>query len=321
MVDHQAKSTFRKSLVKWLQNIVAIAIVIWFIAYVWNNQDFLRQIANVGIEDAALLSVLIILTWFSASTQSYILFRASGAGIGYIESFILSTASTFGNYLPMRAGTLVRAHYMKSVHGLSYVNFGSVFSLRLVLTVIASGLIGLAATMYLAVVTDRLSIELLLFFLACTLIPFGVYLWNPAKSTATKGRIHGLWQRFTDGFHQLKNQPKTAALCLFAILAQNLLLALRFYIASKAVGMEIDLAIILTLVPLATLVSFTAITPGGIGMRESIMGYATYATGTQFSQGLFIGTIDRIMMLIMTAILGSVSFIWIWMRVNRSSKT
>ena len=311
----------RDSLIIWIQNIVAIGIVVWFISYVWNNQDFLHQAADISLKDAGLLALLIILTWLSASTQSYVLFRACGAKIGYIESFILSMAAAFGNYLPMRAGTVIRAHYMKSVHQLSFMAFGSIFSLRLVLTIIASGLIGLTATFYIALVDDRLSIELLLIFLACALIPFTVYLWKPTVTDRSKGRAYRLWQQFSDGFHHLKDQPLIAVYCLIAILFQNFFLALRFYIASHAVGMEVDLAVILTLVPLANLVSFMAITPGGIGMRESIMGYATYATDMQFSKGIFIGTIDRIMLLLMTALLGSISFIWIWFRINRQGKT
>jgi len=323
MVDYHPNSAIsnRKPLIAWTQNFIAIGIVVWFVSYVWNNQEFLRQAADFSPKDAGLLALLIILTWLSASTQSYILFRASGAKISFIENFILSTASTFANYFPMRAGSLVRAHYMKSVHQLSFTIFGSIFSLRLLLTIVASGLIGATATLYTAMTGGRLSVELLLIFSACMLTPFIVYLWNPSGASTTKGRIHRLWRRFSDGFHHLKNQPFIAGSCLIAILVQNLFLALRFYIAAHAAGIEVELHVILTLVPLANLVSFTAITPGGIGMRESIMGYATYATGTQFSKGLFIGTIDRIMLLIMTVLFGSISFIWIWMRVNRLGKT
>jgi uncharacterized membrane protein YbhN (UPF0104 family) len=318
---HKTHSSFRTKLITWVQNFVALGIVVWFVVYLWTSQEFLHQAASISARDAGVLSILIVFTWFTASSQGYVLFRASGARIGFFESFVLSAATSFGNHLPMRAGTLVRAHYMKSVHKMSYVVFGSIFSLRLVLTVITSGLIGFSTVTYIALSNGRFSIELLLIFLACAVVPFTVYFWKPTDSAAAEGRISKLWQEFAEGFHHLKDQPRIAIWCALLILAQNLLFATRFYVAARATGMEIDLVIILVLVPIATLVSFTAVTPGGIGFRESIMGYATFATGLQFSNGLFIGTIDRIMLLILTIVFGSSAFIWIWLRVNRLNKT
>lgn len=299
-----------------LQNLIGLFILGWFVWYLWQQRQLLAAIDSVAIGDGVRLAGLIIVGWLVTSAQSYVLFRRAGASIGFWESYVLTLASSFGNYLPLRAGTMVRAYYMKSRHQLEYMHFGSVFGLRLVLLLIASGLVGGAAILLLPGQVGEAA-PLLALFCVMVLGPSLLYLWQPAV-VQTNGRIYRLWQQFAAGINQLKSKPSISFICLVLVVCQLLLLAWRFQFAASILGHSVGLSVVLIWVALASVASFVAITPGGLGVRESLMGYATLVTGGGFSLGLLVGSVDRVLLLLLTALLGGVSFVWLWWQLNRA---
>ncbi len=313
--DNDSRSLIQR-LISWAQNLFALLILIGFAWYIWGHRSLFFEALELDVFDALLIAALILVTWVISGTQSLVLFRAAGCNIGFWESCTLTVASGFGNYLPMRAGTIVKAHYMKSVHNMTYTRFASVFGIRLLLTLIASGLIGLCGTLAIAHFEGRVSIELMLIFLVSACTPCLAYFWEPDGSRAVTGRIGRVWRNFSDGFKQLKEQPTVGLISLVLILLQYIVLGARFYIASAATGGEVSVALISLLVPLAVVSSFAALTPGGLGVREAIMGYATFAVGMPFSQGIFVGTIDRGILLLMIAAFGSMGFLWLWSNIR-----
>jgi len=138
------------------------------------------------------------------------------------------------------------------------------------------------------------------------------------KRPEQSGRIRKLLQDFFDGIATLRSRPKTSILVLLAIVLQNVLIGLRFFIAAKMIGAEMSVSLLLLLAPLANLTGFVAITPGGVGIRETLMGYVTYAIGDSFSYGAFVGTVDRALLLAVVSVVGGACFLLVWRRVKRA---
>ena len=317
----EASTQTRRRWLAWVQNLLGAAVLIGFGHYLWGRREHFASVLAISVGDVALLIATTLVTWMAASTQSWVLYRASGARVGFCESFVLATATGFGNYLPARIGTIARAHYLKSVHGLRYARFGSIQGIRTVQMVVATGLTGIAGTLGVAASGGRLSLELLAVFAVLCCLPVLAWLWRPPPTRAGAGRIRRIVNDFVEGFAQLRARPGVSLVALALVLIQLVSLAVRFLIAAHAIGAEPSVAVLLLWAPLAALSLFAALTPGGLGIREAIMGYATFATGASFDEGLYVGTLDRAVLLGMMALFGSASFITVWARIRRAERT
>ena len=302
-----------------LQNLIGAAVLFGFGYYLWRHRAHFASVLDVSVLDVLVLGALVVVTWVVTSAQSWLLYRASGIRVGFWESVVLAVATAFGNYLPARVGTIARAHYLKSIHGMRYARFVSVSGIRTVLMVVATGLAGILGTVGIFVGGGPLSVELLLLFSALCIAPVLAWVWRPPARTEGAGRIRRILHDFAEGFAQLRARPGISGAVLVLVMTQYASLALRFFVAARATGGDVPTTLLLLMAPLAALVSFTAITPGGLGLREAVMGYASFATGTSFANGLYVGTLDRAVLLGMMAVFGSASFLTIWTRIRRAS--
>lgn len=311
----------KATLLKLVQNLVGTAILVGFVAYLWSNRALFDEVSRFTVADVFLCVLLIIATWVTTSAQSYVLFRASQCEIRFLECVVLTVASIFGNHIPLRIGTVARIHYMKLVHELDYVTFVSISSIRLVLTMISAGALGLAAVLVMVYRGNPLSFELLAIFTAFTIGPGLVYLLAPKRVEFRHQNVFfRALNKLIVGIQVLKEQPRVGLVCLSLIGFQHLLVGARFLLVAHLIGQSLEPSTAAVLVSVTSISNFLAVTPGGIGVRESVMGYATLATGANFTQGLMTGAVDRVILLALVALLGGASFLSVWVRLNRFSQ-
>jgi len=269
----------------------------------------------------ALLVAIILSTLVFNALQMWFLLRASNLCIGFGESFALGCAAGFGNYMPMRAGTVIRAHYLKSVHGLRYTRFASIAGIRTLITILATGAIGLIGTVAAAASGGRLSWVLLICFCLMLSLPVLAWVVRVPQLREGPGRLRRIAVDFLQGADMLRKQPKTGVAVFFAVLLQQISLVARFHVAATATGgPPPPLALLLLLSAVAAFASFAALTPGALGIREAAMGGATYAVGGSFSQGILLGTVDRAVFMAVTAIVGGACFPYVWRRVQNAAR-
>jgi uncharacterized membrane protein YbhN (UPF0104 family) len=103
---------------------------------------------------------------------------------------------------------------------------------------------------------------------------------------------------------------------LLLAVSMQLALGLRLYISFDAFQAQTSPWLLILLAPLVVLVSFIAVTPGGLGVREAAIGYVAFATGYDFNLGLFAGSLDRAVILALTLAIGAPSFVYIWRRLG-----
>ena len=94
----------------------------------------------------------------------------------------------------------------------------------------------------------------------------------------------------------------------------------RFVVSADALELDMPLSSLFLMAPLAALMSYMAITPGGLGLREAVMGFVTTNLGFSFAEGMFVGAVDRAILLGIVTILGGLAFWVLWVRVKLSSK-
>jgi uncharacterized protein (TIRG00374 family) len=313
----------RKLWLLWLQSIGGLIIVAGFGYYLWVNRSEFLALLDLSYLEIGLLVSLIFVNWILNSYQGYVLNKAAGINIGFWENFVLMRAAMFGNYLPARPGTIIRAHYLKSIHGLRYARFGSIFLVTTVLTVIVAGFCGLVAAIWLALSGANLSTELIAIFAVLLFAPGITYLMVKSSSNQEKSKVWviGRLQDMLEGFRQLRAKPGLGLTIIIFLLLQYVVLSGRFYVAAKITGSTLPLPMFVLMAPLAALMTYISFTPGALGLREAIMGFATYAAGMTFAQGIFIGTVDRVVLLVMDAAVGGLAFIWVWRELNKKTQT
>lgn len=310
-------SPWRRSLLVG-QNLLGAIIVVGFAHHLWQRRAHFESVSSVSVGHIAALAGVIIVTWTISAAQNGLLYRASGVRMGFVENWLLTLGSGFASYLPLLAGTVVRVHYMKSVHGLRYARSGSISWLRTLLVTLSTGLLGLIGTLTLALTGKPLSPALLILFGSMFVFPLVAFCW-PAPRGAPEGPLLGMiYHDFMAGLSILRRQHRTSASVLLLILLQQLCLGVRFFIAAQATGQAASLPLLCILAPLAVFASFISITPGALGLREGVMGAATYAAGAQFQSGLYVGTLDRAVLLGMVGTFGGMSLTYLWLRIRRA---
>ncbi len=307
---------------KLAKNLIAALIVAGFCWYLWDHRADVGKTLQASPLQILGIVMLIMLGWAIAGTQTAIIYRSMRLRVTIWEGVMLTAAGGFGNYLPMRAGTLVRAHYLKEVHGLGYARFGGITGLRTLLTLIAAGVAGMLGLCAIALRQDGGgSPPLALFFGAMILLPISLMLVPLPKWSWMPLRLRGLAHDFSDGYDALRRQPWVGFSVVILFLAQYAALGLRFLISGSAIGAEMDVVVVMMMAPLAALTQFASITPGGIGLREAVMGYVAMSLGHSFADGVFIGAIDRALLLLVTGAFGGFAFYWLWRVIRRREDT
>jgi uncharacterized protein (TIRG00374 family) len=298
-----------------LRNIFGAIILVGFVIYLWEHREQFVETLEVRTIDLAVLGALTLSSWAAVAAQNCLLYRAMGLEFGFAESFVISSASGFGNYLPFRPGTLLRAHYLKRVRGLRYTHFGSVFVVRTVFFTATTGVTGLLCLAWISWRRGAFSAGLGLAFLALAIAPVTTLLCIPKLSAWAPRRLRHLALEFHEGVHQIRGAVLASVLVVILVLVQFFLLGARLHIAARAVGSDLEIVVFVLLAVVGTLMGFIALTPGSLGIREAVMGYVTFALGDGFAQGAYVGVIDRAVSLALTATIGAAAFLFVWRRL------
>ena len=305
---------------RWLQDVFGSAVLVGFIYYLVTHRAEAEEVLRASRQDLAVLTALVLVTLAINLVQNVALIRRLGVELTWAEGFVLTFATNFGNYLPMRAGNLIVAHYLKSVHGLPYAHYGSLFGVRLLITLFGIGLLGTSATVYVWMSLERLSLTLLAMFAALMATAALVWLVPLPKREDGSGRLRRTIDEAVLGATRLRRDPALGVLVLATIVLQQATLVARFYFGTRALGTEPPLAYLLLLSPVASLASLAAFTPGALGMREAAMGAATYAIGASFNSGMAVGTLDRSVLFGVVLSFGIFCFPYAWLAIRRAER-
>jgi uncharacterized membrane protein YbhN (UPF0104 family) len=310
----QSKHMF---LLKLLLMIIAAG---WLVYYIVHNWNIFKTVLDVSSIHVVAIAIGIFLNWFINSTQIFILLRAKGIRIGFLENFTLLTASTTLNYLPVKAGVIMRLLYLKSVHALQYAHFGSIFAIRTTLLLVTTGLIGCAGMVGLSISGDGFNIKMMLAF--CTIIFLSITaIFVPIpKLKNNNTRLSRIWTDFITDFEILRGNPLTSIKVIILIFIQFSIQSGRFYFAFDAVQFNPSPWFLLFIGPLTVLMALVAFTPGNLGFREAIIGCFSLIAISDFNIGILAGAVDRVVLLVMTFTFGIFCVVRIFMRFAFISK-
>lgn len=303
---------------KHLQHILGFLILTIFIVYLWKQRESLLSSLDASWYQIFGIAICVIITWILNSIQAYFLIKDQCDSIGFWETYWVLAASVFANFLPFRAGTIFRIHYFKTVHGLLYAHSLSVIGIRVVIVLCISGLAGVLGVAGIYASTGYFSLEMIVCCAAMILISCIAYFFPPPRSLDPKGFISRVWTDFANGFAALREMPSTTVKVGAVAILQMVFMAIRIWISLDILDVHPTPYVLFALAPLSVLSLYIALTPGGLGIREGIMGYIMLASGYDFSTGIFAGTVDRAVQMILAFLCGIVGFIYSWKNLRKA---
>jgi uncharacterized protein (TIRG00374 family) len=310
---------FRISVRKLIEYVASIAIVGWLLWYLWEQRQTIAQSLNLSTWHVVGISLGILLTWYLNGLQQRLLLKKAGVRISQKEAFLLIAATGLGNLLPMRVGTGLRLHYLKTLHAFRYIHSGSLAGVSMVLMIVSTGILGIAGIVGLLFGGQTVDWELTLVFIAMTVFALVILRLPLPQSQRSHKLLFRLWNDFSCDYKKMSSDPRITLKIILLMLMQYLCVAIRFYISFDAIGMSPSMWLYLVMAPVSVLATIASITPGGLGVREGVIAYIALAVGYQFENGLIVGAVDRIVLLSLTVLVGSVSITYVLTRIHRSA--
>lgn len=295
--------------------------------YIISSDGELGRLTHLALPQILLLVVLVIIGHVMSAIKIQLSARLFAVDLSTFDAVMLVESGNLFNFLPFSAMS-VRALYLKRVHGLKYVDFGmSTFALIIAALVSAGfwGLLGLLH-IYLRGISNP-SFFLLFAFLLYLLVPIVAFLivWLFRKrfySFATSFQalpdwFHMLLQSALSGVDIILAHPGVLFRFFVLSLTANLSVSVRFWLIGMWLGYPVDFASGLVLWNLNQVTSIFALLPSGaIGFREALTGLGATGLGVAAISGVLVSSVDRMVTLLLSIVLGSLSLLILRRRVT-----
>lgn len=284
-------SRFIKQLTKLL---IQLGVLTYIVYYIVTRREELVRLWELDLTDTVAVFALVVLGNIVRSWELRYILGNLNTNILFSESFYVTVGSALLNYLPMNAGTLLKARILKKHRSLKYAHFVSVMGVTILITLLAGGILGLIATTVSGTVTRADGIVPGAFFL-CSIIAPLVILHIPASVIEHhRGWVWTALRDLLTGWEQIRKNG-LGLLVVFAVAVMKLLtIALRLWICFNAVGIKMTLLGSVMFAVVSNLLMLVNITPGSLGVRELLIAGIAQFTGFSFESGLFAASLDRL---------------------------
>ncbi|HMB54059.1 MAG TPA: lysylphosphatidylglycerol synthase domain-containing protein [Thermoanaerobaculia bacterium] len=296
-----------------LKAVVGLALLAVIAVYVYRHADMLSRLPALSVGAWAAIVALTAGIGTTSVLAVQRMLNAVGAGVRFGEMFLLHNAAYLLNLLPAKAGTVLRATYLKRRHDFSFARFG-VFAVGLtLLTVLVSSAIGLASllTVY---GLDSLAGRVFAALLAASVTASALLLLVPLPTPRWSGRLGGALREFVASRGELVRRPRALLGPGAWLLCGYLLTTARLGVIYQGVGLSPHLGGLLLLGALGQVSTVVNLTPGGLGVRELLLGGGAAVLGVPVEVGLLVALIERSVGLVWSVVVGIPSAVWVWRR-------
>lgn len=289
---------------KFILSIVLTTVfLIWVIYYLSLNQNYLSILKNLDPKYLIMIILLDIVSLYQNGLFLKIITEAFSIKIK--EHFAIATSTAFYNLiLPLRGGSVVRAIYMKKIHGQLYSQFISSLMGNYIIILLVGSIFALITFAVLYTTKKIINIPIIVTFLF--IFSFTLYLSIGGKIPTFKNKILGKLNNVITGWHQItthpKMIPKLVANTIIAFFIESLKVKLIFY----SLGIDISLFESLYFATVSVLASFINITPGSLGISEGLFMISSTILHIPPQIGLLAAIINRLLNTIVILILGPI---------------
>ena len=296
--------------------IFSLGIISGFIYYLFVNSEKYLNLLRLSPLYIALLFLLACTSPFLNGAINTLMFRGLGANLSHREGILLAAVSTLANQLPVSGGVITKGFYLKRKYDISYAKFLSAMLALFFCTVAVYGLLGLI-------------ILLQWTFLKQIRVP--PPLWIGFGGMLSVLLVFGLPVQQV-GFPQFMRKWLTQALTGWSIISRNLplilkllgiqttmmiLLAVRYWLAFHMLAQDVTIGQVLLFSCATILTNLVSFVPGGLGVREAIVGGIAFSLGFDSGTSVVAIGLDRLVATIVILIAGWIGSLMLGREISK----
>lgn len=294
---------------QWISLFLGIVVLTAFILFLWYHRQEFSALRSMRLGDLAILSWACVLSVALLGATLNVCSDIFGVRLKLWEWLALASVGGLAGYLPFGGALLVRGGYLRQRHHLPLTQFAGAMAGMLLITFFTSGLMGAMVLGWLYAHHQAFSLPLLAAFLAMALGSGGLmffsrwvleYLTRYGPSQDWKRHLF----RVLEGWLTLRQHPQAIGSLFILNLLIFLCFGLRLYYAGRMLSYNLPFSHGLLMGPLAQLSQLVNILPGGLGVKEGLIGLTSQLLGQSWSQGLLIAALDRLVSMFWVFLLG-----------------
>lgn len=213
------------------------------------------------------------------------------------EWFGLAAITAMGNYLvPFRGGAASKALYLKKKHNFPYTTFLATFSAYYLLVFSVGSVLGLLTLTLLHLTHQLTDWRLFLFFLIVGLAIWGALRFSDYIPQGDS-RFFKRWRNLNQGWQHIKGNKAFLVKIVSIIFLLYMAGSLQFYYVYRAISHEIPYLAALFIAILTSFSLFISITPGNLGVQESVIAIISKLLGLGFNEGLLVAGLLRVVLI------------------------
>ena len=268
-------------------------------SFIGNNLNQIKRILEVSINNFIIISLLVIATIVNNGLKNKVLISQFNIHLNKKEWFGLSVVNTFWNYLPFQGGLIAKGAYLKRQYNFPYSTYLATITASYVITFAVLGFLGIVGLIIFYIKSHLFLINIFFIYILIFLIPliFIVYIYVK-KNIKFK---HLIFNRIYEGLRTVFANKVIMSQLILIDIATVILYTLRLVSSGYALGYHIPILFYFLVTPVAVLSIFTSITPGGLVIREALIGIFASWMGVNVTNSVIVSILDR-----------SVSIIWIF---------
>lgn len=287
-----------------IQALLVIIITAAFVLYIKKNFGQIKEAISIKPYFLALLVLLNIANKVFLGLKTKRILRSFNINLVFKEWFGMSCVNNFYNYLAPKSGTAACGLYLKSRYNLDYHKYMSVLITTGLITILTSGLIGFAVSLFSGLPHSIDTIIFIMLFFGMIAGPLILFLM-PRLKFPEKGFFIKI-NEFSEGWEMLRKDFKAILILSFWDLLIVLSMAARYLILFRMFSLPIAFTSCVLISPFNIITHFATIVPGAYGIKEAAVGAASTLTGISFASGVFATLSDRIIMMTLTFITGPI---------------
>lgn len=258
-----------------------------------------------------------IITLFANGYFNLFIYRHFQLNLPFREWFGLSVVNTAGNLLmPMRAGAVSNAVFLKRRYNFSYTNFISVISATYVLTFWLNALVGILALLTMWFWSQLFFWTIFLVFLGLFLGLSIVMIFNPKCPEVAHPLLHKIYAGFNT-WQTIKGQPRLLVMVSLITLINLMATSIGTWAQFLALGISLPIASCFILSIFSNLSLLVSLTPASLGIREAFSGFSAAMINVPVPQAIAASVIDRFLLFSVSFLLSLYFFNYL----SKSDKT
>jgi uncharacterized membrane protein YbhN (UPF0104 family) len=300
--------------------LIGLVVVIAFARYLYLHADEYQRLLRLSAGGMAMLFVLALGIPLFNGMQNTLLYRSLGLkNFTHREGFLIAAASSLANQLPIPGGLVSKGFYLKRIHQLSYALFTSSTLALFVCFVSLDGFIGLLILLYWALVMKvpaPLSLWIGFLAMAAAILVFLL----PVERLRLPERIHARVQQALEGWVHIREHPLMVLKVLGIQVIMILLAAARYWLAFHMLSQDVTFGQVLLMSNASILTQVVSIAPGGLGVREAIVGGVAAMLGFDMAASVLAVGLDRLMSTAVIFLAGGASMLLLGSQLSAQSQ-